>query len=104
MTTAANANIVARNCGDGVCGSLENECTCPEDCGHLAPGQSCPTEICDNNVDDDKDGLIDCEDPDCDSFPDAIERRSAVPLPISTSPRQGTHLTKGAKFIAPFFP
>jgi len=31
------------------------------------PNESCPTilELCDNNIDDDGDGLIDCDDPDC---------------------------------------
>jgi len=28
------------------------------------PGGGCP-EICDNGLDDDGDGLVDCEDPDC---------------------------------------
>ncbi|MGM0596152.1 MAG: hypothetical protein ACQES9_03860 [Myxococcota bacterium] len=28
----------------------------------------CKEEICDNNIDDDGDGLVDCEDPDCEVF------------------------------------
>lgn len=56
---------MCNTCGDGVCGSLEHECNCPRDCGELYPGEACPGEICDNGIDDDKDGVIDCDDVDC---------------------------------------
>ena len=46
-------------CGDGNCDPGEDPCNCPADCGPP------PAEICDNGVDDDCDGLIDCEDGDC---------------------------------------
>jgi hypothetical protein len=31
----------------------------------VATAQETPKEICDNKIDDDKDTLVDCEDPDC---------------------------------------
>lgn len=41
-------------CGDGFCEPPEDAVSCPEDCES--------TEICDNGIDDDEDGLIDCND------------------------------------------
>jgi len=45
-------------CGDGVCAAEENGCDCPADC-------PAPAEICGNGIDDNCDGSIDCEDPQC---------------------------------------
>jgi hypothetical protein len=48
-------------CGDGECNGGETVCSCEADCG--APE---PTEIyCDDGADDDCDGMVDCDDPDC---------------------------------------
>lgn len=55
-------------CGDGFCDPDEDECNCPEDCGY-------PPSIetnCSDGVDEDCDGLTDCEDGDCDGSPDCI--------------------------------
>jgi hypothetical protein len=48
-------------CGDGNCDSTEDPCSCPEDCG--APPA---TETnCSDGIENDCDGLVDCDDPDC---------------------------------------
>jgi hypothetical protein len=47
-------------CGDGVLNPAAGE--------ECDPPQPLPTEICDNQLDDDADGLIDCEDSDCPAF------------------------------------
>jgi hypothetical protein len=50
------------SCGDGTCNGGETSCSCPEDCG--APPTS-ETGLCTDGVDNDCDGLIDCNDGDC---------------------------------------
>jgi hypothetical protein len=66
---------VGRNCPHGDMGDMANDpcadknnCKLPECVGdprcHV-PG----TEICNNGLDDDDDGLVDCKDPDCATFP-----------------------------------
>jgi len=69
-------------CGDGVCEAVENSFNCAVDCpasvcgnGSCDPGESscsCPadcgaagSEVCDNGLDDDCDGMVDCFDADC---------------------------------------
>ncbi|MEZ4982835.1 MAG: hypothetical protein R2769_14850 [Saprospiraceae bacterium] len=37
---------------------------------HLDAGAGCNIEDCSNGIDDDGDGLIDCDDPDCTVNPD----------------------------------
>jgi len=47
---------------------------CDFDCPsyvEVVPG-NCLEEICDNDIDDDGDGLTDCEDPDCNDAPTSI--------------------------------
>ena len=48
-------------CGNEMCDPGENSCTCNTDCGP-APGSE---QTCSNLVDDDCDGLVDCDDMDC---------------------------------------
>jgi hypothetical protein len=48
-------------CGDGACEVGEDSCSCGIDCGF--PGDS--ESVCDDGVDDDCDGTIDCEDQEC---------------------------------------
>ena len=50
-----------------------------------------PQEICDNGIDDDGDGLIDCDDPDCSSADNcaAPPATCAVPTGLSSSLRKG---------------
>ena len=52
-------------CGDLVCNPNEDICSCPGDCG--AP--SAFEGTCNDGLDDDCDGLVDCEDDDCCEFP-----------------------------------
>jgi lysophospholipase L1-like esterase len=85
LVTATSVEAGKPGCGDGICGPKENVDNCPADCGSssfcgdsicdLDEDQcSCPgdcgtppsTEVsCDNGIDDDCDGIIDCLDPDC---------------------------------------
>ncbi len=51
---------VSPNCGDGI---LD-----PDDGEECDPPLVPPDEICDDDIDNDADGLVDCEDPDCPSF------------------------------------
>lgn len=46
-------------CGDGTCDPNEDVCNCPADCGEP------PAENCEDLVDNDCDGDIDCDDSDC---------------------------------------
>ncbi len=48
-------------CGDGACNGTETCQTCPGDCG------ACPTveTNCGDGIDNDFDGMTDCQDPDC---------------------------------------
>ena len=55
-TTAAEAC-----CGDDVCDSVEDSCSCAADCG--APLES--ELVCNDGIDDDCDGQADCGDLDC---------------------------------------
>jgi hypothetical protein len=55
-TTAAEAC-----CGDDVCDSVEDSCSCAADCG--APPES--ELVCNDGIDDDCDGQADCGDLDC---------------------------------------
>ena len=48
-------------CGDGACDAGESPCSCPEDCGAPPATES----DCANGIDDDCDGLADCDDADC---------------------------------------
>lgn len=51
-------------CGDLVCSRHEDHLTCPGDC---------PATFCSNGKDDDRDGLVDLRDPDCENAKDASE-------------------------------
>jgi hypothetical protein len=48
-------------CDGGACDFDETPCNCPSDCG-AAPGSEL---VCSDGIDDDCDGLTDCDDPDC---------------------------------------
>jgi parallel beta-helix repeat protein len=50
-----------RGCGDGVCNEGESACTCPGDCGAPPASES----VCTDGMDNDCDGLVDCDDGDC---------------------------------------
>ena len=50
-------------CGDGICKNKENSCNCSSDCGTPPPIE----ENCSDGTDNDCDGLIDCDDEDCEA-------------------------------------
>jgi hypothetical protein len=58
-------------CGDGVCDSGEDQCTCPQDCG-TPPSSEMPNMTCTDGIDNDCDGSTDCNDPDCATDPACI--------------------------------
>ncbi len=53
------------------------------------PPPPAPTEICDNGLDDDGDGLTDCADPDCANFSDCAPPPSTCAAPTGLSARTG---------------
>jgi hypothetical protein len=55
-------------CGDTVCNTNENKCTCPQDCG-TPPATEVPNVTCHDTVDNDCDSFTDCSDSDCASDP-----------------------------------
>lgn len=57
---------VSGGCGDGLCEFGEDPCNCPDDCG--APEQN-ETGLCTDGVDNDCDGVADCDDSDCANEP-----------------------------------
>jgi lysophospholipase L1-like esterase len=60
-------------CGDDTCNGVEDQCTCPVDCGDPA-GEA----ICSDGIDNDCDGEVDCEDTDCASDPDCLDCGTAT--------------------------
>jgi len=61
-------------CGDDTCDADEDFCSCSVDCGTSPLSET----SCYNNFDEDCDGLIDCDDSDCDSDPACNINCSAV--------------------------
>jgi len=59
-------------CGDGVCATPagENPCTCTPDCGPSEPEDH--PAVCEDGLDNDCDGAIDCADPECTPFPPCL--------------------------------
>jgi subtilisin family serine protease len=55
-------------CGDGVCEGNEDSCSCADDCGSAPPAESVGS-TCGDGIDNDCDGLADCDDPDCTGDP-----------------------------------
>jgi hypothetical protein len=50
-------------CGDGTCDPDEDPCNCSQDCGNP------PAEVCNDGVDNDCNGAVDCDDGECDTDP-----------------------------------
>jgi len=59
-------------CGDTNCDPGETPCNCPQDCGPP------PAEICNDGVDNDCDGFIDCADGNCAGAPNCVTLQSIV--------------------------
>lgn len=64
LAASATAGIY---CNDGSCNFGETPCTCPADCG-APPDNEIPGSTCDDNIDNDCDGMTDGNDPDCAVF------------------------------------
>src|SRR5437016_3366752 len=65
--------------GDDPCADKKN-CPKPECVGDRRchkPG----TEVCNNGIDDDDDGLVDCQDPDCKTFPGCAPHMCDAQMP-----------------------
>lgn len=60
--------VDASCCGDGVCEGNEDACACADDCG-FAPVSESVGSTCADGIDNDCDGLTDCDDPDCSGDP-----------------------------------
>lgn len=60
----ASADVGSVVCGDGTCDASET-CSCPVDCPSLPPSET----NCADGYDDECDGWIDCDDPDCAADP-----------------------------------
>ena len=86
---ACTAEPVSSCCGDGTCGEYENNCNCAVDCGP-APLHELPGATCADGIDNDCDGLIDGQDPDC-----PCSARGA-PCTSGTDCCSGTCLKRGA--------
>ena len=68
-------------CGNGICDAGEDACSCSDDCG-LSPS----TEVaCADGLDDDCDGLADCDDEDCDQDPECAPVCKARGEPCSSN-------------------
>jgi hypothetical protein len=62
-----------------------NNCTLPQ-CAGDPRCHMLGTEICNNGIDDDNDGLVDCKDPDCADFPGCQPHMCNDAMPDCTDP------------------
>ncbi len=67
------------NCG------IPSNCSDPECLGDPRCHQP-GSEVCNNGIDDDDDGLIDCKDPDCATFPGCLPHVCNATMPDCTDP------------------
>jgi hypothetical protein len=58
----ADCSLSIQSCDQPAGYIAPTECDCDDDCSSCHPGA---LEVCDNGVDEDCDGLTDCDDPDC---------------------------------------
>jgi Papain family cysteine protease len=56
-----NDSVKQSCCGDQICNGVETSCSCPLDCGDPSGYET----SCNDRIDNDCDGLTDCDDPTC---------------------------------------
>ena len=61
---AAGKEAGGATCGDATCDTGEDPCTCPDDCG-VVTASEVSGATCTDGIDNDCDGLTDCDDADC---------------------------------------
>ncbi len=65
---ASREEAGASTCNDGTCDAGEDSCSCPADCGVPPVGET-PDVTCTDGIDNDCDGVSDCNDADCGTDP-----------------------------------
>ncbi|RME37795.1 MAG: hypothetical protein D6788_08705 [Planctomycetota bacterium] len=73
-----SSDPVCAVCGNGLCEPGEDQCNCPADCGTPPANESA---FCNDGIDNDCDGLLDCLDSDCPPCP------CAAPVVEGAGPR-----------------